>query len=107
VLEVTVSPVYAANAELLGSACLINDDTQITQMRRDRKLHGEMSAEMALELRSSVALISEYARSLANDRDLVRSEQVANDISSEAEHLQRTIGGFLAGSRGAAASGAD
>lgn len=106
VLEITVSPVYAANAELLGSACLINDDTQIAQMQRDQRLHGEMSAEMALELRSSVALISEYARRLGGLHDGSKSEQVANDISSEAEHLQRTIGGFLSGARTKTASGA-
>jgi PAS domain-containing protein len=105
VLEITVSPVYAANAELLGSACLIDDDTQIAHLRRDQKLHGEISAEMALSLRNSVALISEYARNLAGNRDTAKSEQIANDIGCEAEHLQRTIGGFLLSAPGKAVSG--
>ncbi len=103
VLEITVSPVYAANAELLGAACLINDHTQIAHMQRDQKLHGEMSAEMALELRSSVGLISDYAKNLAAARDVSKTQQLARDIGSEAEHLQRTIGGFLAGATAKAA----
>jgi PAS domain-containing protein len=95
VLNVTVSPVYAANGELLGAACLLNDRTDIVRMRRDQQLHGEISAEMALQLRNSVALISEYARSMAQSQDARQTEQLAKDIHSEAEHLQLTIGGFL------------
>lgn len=103
VLQVTVSPVYAANAELLGAACLVNDQTEIAHMRREQELHGEMSAEMALELRNSVALISQYARDLASSK-VPEANRVAADIAREAEHLEKSIGGFLAARRNAAAN---
>ena len=103
VLQVMVSPVYAANAELLGAACLVNDQTEIAHMRREQELHGEMSAEMALELRNSVALISQYARDLASSK-VPDANRVAADIAREAEHLEKSIGGFLAARRNAAAN---
>ena len=96
VLDVTVSPVYAADGALLGAACLINDRTDIARLRREQAVHGEISAEMALQLRNSVSLISEYAETMVA-ADPKQSQQLAKDIRSEAEHLQQTIGGFLTG----------
>ena len=106
VLDVTVSPVYAADGALLGAACLINDRTDIARMRREQAVHGEISAEMALQLRNSVSLISEYAETMAATADGRQSHQLAKDIRSEAEHLQQTIGGFLTGRKTLAASAA-
>ncbi|MBV9481541.1 MAG: PAS domain-containing protein [Acidobacteria bacterium] len=97
VLDITVSPVYAGNGELLGAACLVDDRTDVARMRQERQLQGEISAEMALQLRNSIALISEYARSMTRSRDPGQCERLANDIRAEAEHIERTIGGFLAG----------
>lgn len=99
ILEVTVSPVYAANAELLGAACLINDQTEIAQIRRKQELRGEMSAEMALALRNSLATISDYAKTLASSSDPRQAEQMAADIAHEAHLLERSLGGFLSESR--------
>jgi PAS domain S-box-containing protein len=99
VLEITVSPVHTATAEILGATCLVNDQTEIAEMRQHRELSGEISAEMALELRSSLATISAQAKKLAETRDAALHEQMALDIAAEAQHLDRTIGGFLAGSR--------
>jgi ABC-type branched-subunit amino acid transport system substrate-binding protein len=96
VLEVTVSPVYAANADVLGATCLINDQTEIVRMRKKQQLSGEMSAEMALALRSSLSAISDYAKNLAAARDPQTAEQLAADIVAEAKHLEHSIGGFLA-----------
>jgi PAS domain-containing protein len=104
VLDVTISPVYAGNGELIGAACLLNDRTDIARMQREQQLQGEISAEMALQLRNSVTLISEYAHNMATSRDARQTEQLANDIRSEAEHLQHTIGGFLAGANSCAAT---
>lgn len=106
VLDVTVSPVYAADGELLGAACLLSDRSDIACMRREQQMHGEISAEMALQLRNSVSLISEYAETMAESHDARQTEQLAKDIRSEAEHLQQKIGGFLSGSKSFAASGA-
>jgi signal transduction histidine kinase len=95
-LQITVSPVHTANAEILGATCLVNDVTEIAEMRRHQELSGELSAEMALDLRNSLATISAQAKKLAATRDAVLNEQLALDIAAEAQHLDRTIGGFLA-----------
>ncbi len=96
VLDLTVSPVYSTDAQPLGASCVIEDHTEVAEMRRNQALLGDVSAEMALELRSSLATISEYARKLASNYDPKSAEQLAADIAAEAGHLQHKIGGFLA-----------
>ncbi len=56
-----------------------------------------MSSEMALGLRNSLTTIAGYAQQLAASRDAELARQLAADIAAEAAHLDRTIGGFLAG----------
>ncbi len=102
-LDITVSSVHAPDGEVLGAACLINDRTEMTEIRRQQELRGEMSAEMALGLRNSLTTISGYAQQLAASRDPELARQLASDIAAEAAHLDRTIGGFLAGARAAKA----
>lgn len=94
-LAVTVSPVPAAEEGLLGVACLINDLSELEHIRRQQVLHGEISAEMALELRTSLTTISGYAQQLANNRDPELAQQLAADIAAEAVRLDRSLGGFL------------
>jgi signal transduction histidine kinase len=91
----TISQVPAADGSLLGVACLINDLTELDSIRRRQELHGEISAEMALQLRTSLTTISGFAQQLVNncDPDMVR--EIATDIAHEAAQLDRTIGGFL------------
>ncbi|MBZ5598839.1 MAG: PAS domain-containing protein [Acidobacteriia bacterium] len=103
-LDITVTSVYAPNGDVLGAACLINDQTEIAEIRRQQELRGEMSAEMALELRNSLATISGYAQQLAANRDPELARQLAADIAAESAHLGRTIGGFLAGAGAAKAA---
>lgn len=100
-LDITVSSVHAPDSEVLGAACLINDRTEMTEIRRQQELRGEMSAEMALGLRTSLTTISGYAQQLAASRDHELARQLAADIAAEAAHLDRTIGGFLAGAKAA------
>ena len=95
-LEITVSSVLAPGGEVLGATGLINDRTEVAEIRRQQELHGETSAEMALRLRSSLATISGYAQQLAASRDSDFAKQLAADIASEAASLDRTIGRFLA-----------
>jgi nitrogen fixation/metabolism regulation signal transduction histidine kinase len=102
-LDITVSSVHAPDSEVLGAACLINDRTEMTEIRRQQELRGEMSAEMALGLRNSLTTISGYAQQLAASRDPELARQLASDIAAEAAHLDRTIGGFLAGAKAARA----
>ncbi len=106
ILEITVSPVFAPSGETLGAACLITDKTEFALIRRLQELRGEMSGEMALALRNSLATISSYAQQLAVSRDPMLVRQLAVDIVSEAADLDHTIGGFLAGAKTAKAAGA-
>jgi nitrogen fixation/metabolism regulation signal transduction histidine kinase len=104
VIEVTISAVRAAEGGVLGVACLLDDQSEVADLRRQMELRGEMSAEMALGLRNSLVTISGYAQQLAKNRDPDLAQQLASDIANEANHLDRTIGGFLAGSRNAQAA---
>jgi nitrogen-specific signal transduction histidine kinase len=94
-IAVTVSPVPAVDGSLLGAACLISDRSEFERIRHQQELHGEVSAEMALELRTSLATISGYAQQLARNRDPEMAPALAADIASEASRLDRHIGGFL------------
>lgn len=94
-LSITISQVPAADGDLLGVTCLINDLTELENIRRQQELHGEISAEMALQLRTSLTTISGYAQQLANNRDPEMAHEIATDIAHEAAQLDRTIGGFL------------
>ena len=102
-IQVTVSRVAAADASSIGATCLITDQTQIAQILRQQDMRREMSAEMALALRNSLVTISGYAQQLAQNRDPEVARQLAADIAAESAHLDRTIGGFLAGASAASA----
>jgi PAS domain S-box-containing protein len=102
-LDITVSSVPAPDGEVLGVACVINDHTEMTEIRREQELHGEMSAEMALGLRNSLTTIARYAQQLAASRDQQVARQLAADIAAEAAALDCTIGGFLASAKTASA----
>jgi len=106
ILRITVTSVRSTSGEVLGAACLMDDRTEMEKIRKQQEMHGEISAEMALELRSSLATISGYGRQLAVSRDPDLARQLATDIASEAAHLDHTIGGFLAGARSNAARAA-
>ncbi|HEX3738838.1 MAG TPA: PAS domain-containing protein [Terriglobales bacterium] len=95
-LSITISQVPAVDGSLLGVACLINDLSELERIREQQQLHGEISAEMALQLRTSLATISGYAQQLASNRDPDLTQQLAADIAQEATQLDRNIGGFLA-----------
>lgn len=101
ILDITMTPVFAPAGDPLGAACLINDITKMAEIQQAQELRGEVSAEMALALRTSVATISGYARQLATGDDPLQTQRLATDIISEAAELDHTIGGFLAGTRSA------
>lgn len=95
-LSMTISQVPGPDQNLLGVTCLINDLTELESIRRQQELQGEISAEMALQLRTSLTTISGYAQQLAENRDAEMAKEIATDIAHEAAQLDRTIGGFLA-----------
>jgi PAS domain-containing protein len=94
-IAVTISPVPSVDGSLLGAACLINDMSELEQIRRQQQLDGEISAEKALQLRTSLATISSCAQQLASSRDAETAQRLAGDIAHEAAELDRSIGGFL------------
>lgn len=94
-ISVTISPVRVEDGNLLGVACVINDVTEVAQIRRKVELRDEVSAEKALELRSSLATISGYARQLAANRDAELGTRLASDIAQEVEHIEQSVGAFL------------
>jgi signal transduction histidine kinase len=100
-VAVTVSAVPAIDGSLLGAACLISDRSEFEHIRHEQQLQGEISAEMALQLRTSLTTIAGYAQHLARNRDPDLAPQLAADIASEAASLDRRIGGFLAEKRNA------
>jgi PAS domain-containing protein len=104
ILEITMTPVSGPSGEILGAACLIDDKTQIERIQKQQELREEMSAEMALALRSSLASICAYARQLAADHDPERANQLAADIISEATQAEHTVGGFLASAKAASSA---
>jgi PAS domain-containing protein len=104
-IAVTVSAVPAVDGSLLGAACLISDRSEFEEIRRQQESHGEVSAEMALALRTSLTTIAGYAQQLARNRDPDLAPQLAADIAGEAASLDRRIGGFLAEKRSIARAG--
>lgn len=108
-LRVIVTPVPAPDGSLLGVTCLINDLSELEGLRRQQAMHGEISAEMALRLRTSLTTISRYAHQLAEADDAALAKQLAADIAHEAGELDRSIGGFLTAeaAQGATAGGMD
>lgn len=102
-ISVTISPVVATGGSLLGAACLVTDLSEFENLRRQQGVQAEISAEMALSLRSSLATISGYAQQLAVNRDPQLAKQLAQDIAEEAAHLDHSVGGFLTGKKTPAA----
>jgi PAS domain S-box-containing protein len=94
---ITLSQIRGADDSSLGAACLIDDLSEFESIRKQQQLHGQISAELALDLRTSLATIAGYAQQLAANRDPDLSRQLAEDISAEAARLDRHIGGFLSG----------
>jgi len=101
-LEITIFPVFAAETSLLGVACLINDLSELENLRQET-VKGEISGEMAQRLQTSLATIAGYARQLSNHRESGPAAQLAQDIAHEASQLDNDIARFL-GTKKAATS---
>lgn len=97
-LDVTLVPMSAAAGEMIGVAAVISDTSETADFQQERERYSETSAEMALELRTSLATIREWAGQVGA-AEMEQRQSLAGDISAEAERLERVVGGFLAGSR--------
>jgi len=94
ILDVTITCVRAHSGEVLGAACLINDQTQVERLQRQEELRGELSSEMALALRTSLAAISGYATQLSASPDPERIRQLAA-ASTKIRNDQGWVRGFV------------
>lgn len=97
-LDITIFPVFATEASLLGIACLINDLSELENIRRE-VVKGEMSGEMAHRLQTSLATIAGYAQQLAHHHE----SELAAQLAQQASELDRDIARFL-GTKQAATS---
>jgi len=104
VLEVTVSPVIAEDASLMGTTLALTDKTDIERIRHDQKVQQEISSELAVGLRDTLTTIAGSAQQLARSRDPEMARQIADSIAREAALLDQTIGSFLVGAEAATTS---
>lgn len=92
-------PLSSLSGELMGIAIVIADESAISNQRRTELLRSETSAELALELHTSLATIRECVSRLAGTTDRGLARTFANDISMETERLGKVVGGFLSAER--------
>jgi PAS domain-containing protein len=104
VLEMTVSPVIAEDASLMGTTLALTDKTDIERIRHDQKVQQEISSELAAGLRDSLTTIAGSAQQLARSRDPEMARQIADGIAREAAQLDQTIGSFLVSAEAATTS---
>ena len=96
-LKLTVLALPSASGESLGIGCVITDESAAAGRRESDILRSENSAEMALELHTSLATIRECASRLAAADDRALACSLASDIAIETERLGKAVGGFLTG----------
>jgi len=95
-LRLTLIPLTVPPDDASGLACVIADETTTARLRRDELLQSELSAEMALELRTSLAIIRDCASRIASN-DAQSAADLANDIAAQTDRLDKVVGCFLAG----------
>jgi len=86
---------HAPSGDSVGAAIVIIDESAVSHQRRTELLRSETSAELALELHTSLATIREYASQMAGSTDREFARTLANDISLETQRLSKVVGGFL------------
>jgi PAS domain S-box-containing protein len=95
-LKLITVPLRTSTGDSLGIAAIISDESAMARQRRAELLRSETSAEMALELHTSLAIIRECASQISRTKDQDFARNLAKDIAVEAEHLSSSVGGFLA-----------
>ncbi len=91
-LSFTLIPLTLDEASAL--ACVIGDETAVAQSRREKLLQSEFIAEMALQLRSSLAVIRDCAQRVSK---AVQSDpHLATDITAETDRIERLLAEFVA-----------
>jgi len=92
ILSLTLIPLTIDEAS--GVACVLTDETALSQLNREKLLQSEISVEMALQLRTSLSVIRDCANRIGNEQQ--NAARFANDIAAESDRLEKVVGGFLA-----------
>lgn len=95
-LKITLIPVRGLEGEMVGLAAAIADQAEAAELRREQLLRAEESAELALELRNSLASIRDWADQVKAGSGGPATGS-ANDIAEEARRLEKVLAGFVAG----------
>jgi len=95
-LSLTLIPLTVPPDDASGLACVIADETAVARLRRDEVLRSELSAEMALDLRTSLSIIRDCASKIGAAENQ-SATGLANDIAAQADRLDKVVGSFLAG----------
>lgn len=87
--------------EALGSCCLIEDVTQLTEIARQMHVSenlasmGEISAGLVRDFKHSLETIANYAQTLAHSDTTEDTRQIAEKIKTEAQSLSKVVSEFL------------
>jgi len=87
--------------EALGSCCLIEDLTQLTEIARQMHVSeslasmGEISAGLVRDFKHSLETIVNHAQTLAHSDTTEDTRQIAEKIKTEAESLSKVVSEFL------------
>jgi PAS domain-containing protein len=105
-LEFSFVPILAASGDRLGVAAVFSNETDVAELRETRLLREEASAEMILELRSSLSSIRQWAAQIVPSAAAQGGQNLAADIVAEAERLDQYLSRFVSAANGAFAVGA-
>jgi PAS domain-containing protein len=94
-LNFTLIPIHGTSGEMLGLAIAITDDSGNAELRQAQFVRGEISAEMALELRTSLSAIREWTQRINVTADSANTRHLATDIATETDRIEKVVGGFL------------
>lgn len=92
-LAFTLIPLTMDEASAL--ACVIDDETSVAQSRREKLLQSEFVAEMALQLRGSLAVIRDCADRLSQAAQQ-GDAHFAVDITAETDRIEKLLAEFVA-----------
>src|SRR5437016_6168756 len=101
VMEKNLAANPAKDKEALGSCCVIEDLTQITEIAKQMHVSenlasmGEISAGLVRDFKNSLETIANHAQTLARAGTGEDTQQLSEKIKSEAESLSKVVAEFL------------